>query len=275
MNTPKISIVTASFNSIDYIENAIQSVLGQDYPYIEYIVRDGGSTDGTLEILKKYEGKLRWVSEPDKGIYDALNKGFAQASGDVFTWLDSDNCYETHEVISRVADAFRGGKKADIVLTNGMLHYPDHGESVLVDSPVLSFNELLVHGNAFMPESVFYTRELFQRAGALNLSYRLIADYELWLKMWKLNPTIVKLPFVSAVYTVRNEALLRKNPFLAWQETFRIGAYYRRPLTARMRIRAQYVWERVKFPFYKFLMSQPVLYAFYKNSVRRFLKNIY
>ena len=92
---PKISIVTPSFNQGKYIEQTIQSVLDQDYPNLEYIIIDGGSTDETVEIIKKYEHKIHyWVSEPDKGQTDGINKGFAKCTGEIFNWINSDDYYE-------------------------------------------------------------------------------------------------------------------------------------------------------------------------------------
>jgi glycosyltransferase involved in cell wall biosynthesis len=93
-NLPKISIVTPSFNQANFIEQAIQSVLGQSYPNLEYLVMDGGSTDGTLDVLKKYEKYLCWVSRKDRGQSDALNKGFLQSSGEILAFLNSDDQYE-------------------------------------------------------------------------------------------------------------------------------------------------------------------------------------
>lgn len=90
---PLVSIVTPSLNMEPFLEQAIQSVLSQDYPNLEYLVMDGGSTDGTLEILKRYEGRLRWESRPDRGQCDAINRGFPESRGEIFGYLCADDAY--------------------------------------------------------------------------------------------------------------------------------------------------------------------------------------
>lgn len=106
---PKISIITPSFNQGEFIEQTIQSVLNQNYPNLEYIIIDGGSTDNTVEIIKKYTSQISyWVSEPDSGQTEAINKGFQQASGEIFNWLNSDDYYEPGSLLE-VAKAFMAG----------------------------------------------------------------------------------------------------------------------------------------------------------------------
>lgn len=102
-NNCTISIVTVSYNAVDTIEETIQSVLGQDYEAIEYIVVDGGSTDGTVDVIKKYSDKLSyWVSEPDNGVYDAMNKGITVASGQWINFMNSGDCFFSNHVLSDI-----------------------------------------------------------------------------------------------------------------------------------------------------------------------------
>ena len=134
MNYPRISIVTPSFNQGKYIEQTIQSVLSQNYPNLEYIIIDGGSTDGTVEIIKKYEQQLTyWISEPDKGQTDAINKGFAKCTGEIFNWINSDDYYSPNS-LHIVAEVFSENPTAKVVcgLENG---FYNEQQSKIVNHP--------------------------------------------------------------------------------------------------------------------------------------------
>ena len=275
MNKPKITIITASYNSRDYIEGALKSIAIQTYKNIEHLVIDAASTDDTIEIVKKYS-TTKWMSESDQGIYDALNKGFTQADGDIFSWLDSDNYYASSSVLERVANTFIEKPATQVVITNSYLLYPEHNnEKELIDNGIPTYEKLLNKGNQFIPESVFFKRELFEKVGGFNLSYRLLADYDLWIRIFKLNPKVVKLSVVSAIYIVRNDALLRNDPFNAWLESFMIGKCHGRSKGSRLRNRIRYIWERIKFPLMKFLRTRPRLHAFYTYNFRKFFKPLY
>ena len=244
----KISIVTPCFNSKDYLEKCILSVLGQTYAYIEYIVVDGGSSDGTVDILKRYADRIKYISEKDRGNYDAIRKGFEMASGDVLTWIDSDNYYYSNDVIEKIASRFND-ESPDIVVTDCFSHHQgsERLRPVRPSLSQLNFNSLLRSGSIFMPECAFYTKESYIKAGKIGSEPKVIFDYELFLNIFKQNPKVSKLNIFSAVYEVRANAILRKQFFKAWRETFDIGRIYNRPLSARVKIRMLYAKAIIRF----------------------------
>ena len=247
MTKPLLSIVSASLNSGQYIKKAIESVLTQTYPEIEYIVVDGGSTDETLNILKSYGNKIIWISEKDKGIYDALNKGFNLAKGEVLTWLDTDNYYLSNDVVKKVMNEFINDDGLGMVIANTKTVYSDRPEQINQVSESPTFEMFFNKGNKFVPEGVFFKKSLFDSVGGLDIQYKLLADYELWLKMLKSRPKIKKLEITSAAFTVRKDALLRKDPFLAWHETYLIGRKYGWSARQYFYFYLRYLMEKARF----------------------------
>lgn len=181
---PLVSIVTASFNSASYIENAIRSVADQNYPNIEHIIVDGGSTDGTLEILKRNSGGLVWVSEPDRGQSDAINKGWQRANGQIFGWLDADNVYEPYAVAEAV-EALTSADRPGMVYAG--VRDVDESDIVVREYRPPEFSllgYLLFHEFNFIPpSSVFIGRQALDRAGLLDVSLHYTMDFDLWLRM--------------------------------------------------------------------------------------------
>lgn len=184
---PKISIVTPNYNSSKYIEQTIQSVLGQGYPYLEYIVIDGGSTDRSVEIIKKYESELAyWISEPDSGHAHALNKGFAKATGDIMAWINSDDMYFpwTFKAISEIFNKYN-----DVFWIKG-LHSKFSDNGILLSSnPVFKniFDFAQKDYKWIQQESVFWTKDLWERAGGfINEEYKFMVDGELWTRFFLL-----------------------------------------------------------------------------------------
>jgi len=180
--SPFVSIITPSYNQGRFIEETILSIKNQDYPNIEHIIVDGGSTDNTLEILKKYEGtyNLRWVSEPDKGQADAVNKGFTMAQGEIIGWLNSDDLLFHHCTISGVVAAFSNGA-ANIV----------YGHAVMINAKnkmmrvkiVPAFNyELLKRWCFLVQPGVFFQREVV-KGNPLRTDLQYSMDYEYWLRL--------------------------------------------------------------------------------------------
>ncbi len=178
-----VSIITPSFNQAPFLETTIQSVLTQDYADIEYIVVDGGSTDGSAEIIRKYADRLAWwVSEPDRGQTDALNKGFARARGDVLAWINSDDTYQPGAV--REAAAYlQAHPEAGMVY--GDAHYIDETGRVIGRFPAAQTDyRRLRQGYVHVPQqSSFFRAGLWQKVGPLDPSFYFAMDFDLWVRL--------------------------------------------------------------------------------------------
>ena len=178
-----VSIVTPSYNQAPYLEETIRSVLAQDYPQIEYGIVDGGSTDGTLELIKKYEGQLAWwVSEKDKGQTDAINKGFARAKGDVLAWLNSDDTYQPGAVAAAVEYL---QKHPEVGMVYGDCNFINESGRVIgkFNSAQTSYR-LLRQGYAHIPkQTMFFRTELWRQVGLLDPSFYFAMDYDLWTRL--------------------------------------------------------------------------------------------
>lgn len=177
---PLVSIVTPSLDQGRYLEEAIASVLEQDYPRIEHIVVDGGSTDETLEILERHE-HLLWVSEPDDGQAAAINKGFRMAGGEILGWLNADDFY-LPGAVSAAVDVLR---RTGCALVHGGWRRVAEDGTVLRDVAVVPFEyrRQLESVNVVCQPGSFFTRDAYWAVGGVDESYRYAMDYELWLKL--------------------------------------------------------------------------------------------
>lgn len=185
MDFLKVSIITPSYNQGQFIERTILSVLEQDYPNIEYIVMDGGSTDNTVEILKKYEDRLIWKSEPDKGQSDAINKGWRMATGEIIAWINSDDTYQPG-AIRIVANYFFNHPKVDAVFGDGgRIDESDKKIGVFKAGPV-NLRRWLYHGEIYVSQpSTFFRRSVIDRIGLLDPTLHLNMDHDYWIRMAK------------------------------------------------------------------------------------------
>jgi len=180
---PKISIVTPSFNQGQYIEQTICSVLNQGYPNLEYIIIDGGSTDNTVEIIKKYESKLAyWVSEPDLGQSDAINKGLKYCTGDIFNWINSDDWYEPNALFN-VANAFMNNSTAQFV-SGYENRIEETGMINLYTGTYLkpSIEETIDLCEVAQP-STFFKLDTIKKVHGVSEDLHYIFDAEMWVKL--------------------------------------------------------------------------------------------
>jgi glycosyltransferase involved in cell wall biosynthesis len=182
MTEPLVSIVTPSLNQGAYIEEAIASVADQDYPNVEHVVVDACSTDDTREILERHP-ELRWISEPDDGQADAVNKGFRMARGEIFGWLNADDLYLPGAISTAVAVLQETGCG---LVHGGWRQIDEHGQTIRDVAPVpFDYSRQLEIENRVAQPGAFFTREAFESVGGLDPSYRYAMDYELWLKLGK------------------------------------------------------------------------------------------
>ena len=178
----KFSILTPSYNQGGFIEKNIISVMNQDWDQVEHIIIDGGSTDGTIGILRKYP-HLKWVSEPDDGQADALNKGFSMATGDIVGWINSDDFYHEY-IFSEVAACFGEGG-VDWVIGKVTSVYPSSGIVLPRFSPAITYGNLLKDPNIIRQSPAFFKRDALAVVGGWNRKYHMAMDYDLWVRLSK------------------------------------------------------------------------------------------
>jgi len=187
---PRISIVTPSFNQASFLEECIDSILSQNYPNLEYIIMDGGSTDGSVEIIKKYENHLTyWQSQPDGGQYNAVNDGFKKTSGEIMAWLNSDDKYH-RDVFFKVAYLFDRSPGVEW-LTGHPTFWGKDGELTHIEAALPTYcRKNFLDGKYNQPfvqqESTFWKRSLWERAGScLRTDMDYAGDLELWMRFFR------------------------------------------------------------------------------------------
>jgi glycosyltransferase involved in cell wall biosynthesis len=214
---PLVSIVTPSYNQYEFLEETIRSVLEQDYPALEYFIIDGGSTDGSVEIIKKYEAQLSgWVSEPDQGQTDAINKGFLRSSGKYMAWLNSDDIYQPGAISSAV-EFLQHNPGVGLV----------YGDADLIDGSgrkIGRFNakqtsyQRLMRGGVYIPQpAAFWRRDLWERSGHLDTSLYFAMDYDLWVRFSKL-ASIKYCPELWASFRIHGDGKTTLSDDRCWPE---------------------------------------------------------
>lgn len=184
---PRISVVTPSLNQGEFLEATLCSVISQQYPALEYIVVDGGSTDGSVGIIERYEADItHWISEPDRGHADALNKGFARTTGEIMCWINSSDLHYPW-TLATVAEIFTQFPQVEWISGTGSMFDEDGRLRVVVSSPGVNLYDILAGDyRGIQQESVFWRRSLWERAGGrLDESLTYAADLDLWLRFFR------------------------------------------------------------------------------------------
>jgi glycosyltransferase involved in cell wall biosynthesis len=195
MEFPQISIVTPSYNQAMFLEATIQSILSQNYPNLQYIIIDGGSTDGSVEIIEKYQDYLSfWCSEPDAGHYDALNKGFSHATGEIMAWLNSDDMYFPW-TLKTVASIMTDLAEVEWLTTlniglwdwhgfcTEVAQIPGYSKEAFLDGCYLQSGKRSI--NWIQQESTFWRRNLWEKAGKqISTEFKLAGDFDLWSRFY-------------------------------------------------------------------------------------------
>ena len=216
-----VSIVTPSFNQAGFLAHTIESVLAQTYPNIQYIIMDGGSSDDSLEIIKKYGKRISYFeSQKDLGQTDALNKGFAHAEGEIFAWLNADDTYLPYAV-SRAVEVLQSNP--EIGLVYGDANYIDANDRIIGKFPAAQTDYArLKRGYVHIPQqAAFFRGELWQRIGPLDPSFYFAMDYDLWCRLAKISQ-LKYIPEVWANFRLHPDAKTIIADNLCWPEMLRV-----------------------------------------------------
>ena len=237
---PLVSIVTPSFNQAKFLEETIRSVLDQDYPNLEYWIIDGGSNDGSLEIIERYAPRLAgWVSEADRGQTDALNKGFARARGEILAWLNSDDSY-LPGAVSEAVHFLTQNPAAGLVY--GDANLIDENGRVMGKFPAAPTDYArLRRGYVHIPQqSAFFRASLWKQVGPLDPSFYFAMDYDLWVRLAKVSP-LVYIPRTWANFRLHASGKSVISDDRCWPEMLRVhyreGGSWLSPLVFKAKIR--------------------------------------
>jgi glycosyltransferase involved in cell wall biosynthesis len=245
---PVVSIVTPTLNQARYLQRTLDSVRAQTYPVGEHIVVDGGSTDGTLDILRREgeRGTIRWTSGPDDGMYDAVNKGLAMARGDILAYLPSDDAYLPW-AIETIVDRFASRPALDLVFGDGITIEEDSGTQILRLYAPFDRISLANHASLLQP-AVFWRRRLYERLGGFDARMRYVADLDYWLRAAAAGATIAKVDEVIALERVHEGRLSSARREAMQREEQQMRASHAGPdagLAARQRAARRFLrWQR-------------------------------
>ncbi len=218
---PLVSIVTPSYNQARYLGATIQSVLEQDYPRIEYIVMDGGSTDGSVEVIQRFADRIAyWISEPDSGQTDAINKGFARAQGEILAWLNSDDLYRPGAISEAVTFM---QQHPEVGLVYGDTDYIDETGQVIGWFPAAETDyKRLRRGYVHIPQqAAFFRKSVWRTVGPLDPTFYFAMDYDLWVRIASVAP-IRYHPRTWAAFRLHGDAKSLAAADRCWPEMIRV-----------------------------------------------------
>ncbi len=248
---PLVSIITPSYNQSRFLEQTMRSVLEQDYPNIEYIVMDGASTDGSLEIIQRYQHKLSyWESVPDKGQTDAINKGFARATGDILAWLNSDDLL-LPGALSAAVKQLQSHPEVGMVYGDTIFVNAD-GEKIGKFAAAQTDLHRLQSGYVHIPQQAsFFRADLWRKVGPLDPTFYFAMDYDLWVRLARLAP-LLYVPELWACFRLHGDTKTISEDDRCWPDMLRVhyrdGGKKLSPIVAKYYIRklaAPYlVWKR-------------------------------
>lgn len=211
----KISVITVCYNSVRTLEQTIRSVLDQNYEELEYIIIDGGSTDGTLDIIRKYsENITRWISEPDYGIYDAMDKGLKVCTGEVVAFLNSDDWYNTN-VLKRVNSYF---EKNDVDIVSGKT-YTAYAEYIKENMFARENDENIYFSVIYPHPALFVKKELFEKVGGYDTTFKIAADTDWIMRAYSEGAKILKVDDYFTYF--RDGGLSSRNVYESQKEQYR------------------------------------------------------
>ena len=248
-----MSIVTPSFNQARYLEAAIQSVLSQNYPRLEYIIVDGGSTDGSVEIIKRYESKLAWwVSEKDRGQTDAINKGFAHAKGNFLAWINSDDTYEPNAILSAVKFL---QQHPEVGLVYGDANYINEDGRIIGRFPAAQTDLVrLRRGYVHIPQqAAFFRADLWRAVEPLDPSFYFAMDYDLWVRL-AARSQVKYIPQMWANFRLHKSGKTISADDRCWPEMLRV--HYRNGGKFLSVIVAKYYIRKLIAPFWNWRLRR-------------------
>ena len=213
-----ITVITVTYNAASTIEDTIRSVISQDYRNLDYVIVDGASTDGTQDIIRRYaeeDSRIRYVSEPDNGLYDAMNKGARMAVGDYINYLNSGDHYTDNKVISDIADRLREG--ADIIYGNIVYMNPDGSECVRTYSQFCSSLFYYLLGDCINHQAIFAGKGCFDE-NTFDTAYRISADREWMIRQKKAGKAYKSVDRLICCYSLDENSVSVKNVKLTWRE---------------------------------------------------------